>query len=226
MTLSLKMPQLICYDWDNTILYTNLSTYTSLIELCENYNIPKNDLPTMAEINSQQFFEKWLIAFFAQYTDVNVWTEYLNLYKQFANKMYLIEGIADKLKKFHELNIPQIIISNKPPHIGEPEVIKLGLSEYFTEVYFQGGLELSKPNKHVFTFVLDDYNKKHPDAQINSTDNIWFFGDSQVDCEFAKNIDATLFLIQTEGYNTNHRTSYDKTFLLQTYSELDKILPF
>ena len=194
MNLNLKKPKLICYDWDNTLASTLPVAMDALNIIFTKYQKPlvsKNDEKKIAAIN----FNLWFAEIFDNKA-TEVMFEYNILYKSMQNKIKLFDDVENFLKQAQLAKIKQIVISNKSIDLVETEVEQANVRKYFDAIITPDNSGYFKPHSSIFEFALQkiEFNSE----QLNSND-VWYFGDSYVDIDFAVNMDIQLFLFDKEN---------------------------
>jgi phosphoglycolate phosphatase len=217
--ISISLPKLICYDWDNTLVDTNPISILSLNSLFEKYNLPLLKQEDMAVINGYNF-DEWLHSLFSSYQPEKlkaIKAEYAEIYSDFSKDLKPLESALDTIKTISEYKIPQIIISNKFGSLVRQEAIKFGFADYFSLIIGPDDAKYAKPDKKMFDFAIQKLS-----IQDNFTNNdLWFFGDSTVDFYFSQNINAKLIFLNnlpdTVEYNP------ENVIFLQSHKDFKNI---
>lgn len=195
-------PKLICYDFDETLVSSKEVYKKSLNLLCEKYGIRKRTDEEMDVIN-KACFKDVLSALFGNENEKNIHQEYEFGYAMYSQQLcHPIYGSFEFVQNSKANGILQAIISNKPNHIVEPEVDRIGFGNYI-DVVIGSSYGYKKPAKEILDIIVDKLNI---DKQV--LDKIWMFGDSIPDIEFAKNIKAKMFFVGNQNILSKELKSF------------------
>jgi phosphoglycolate phosphatase len=174
-----KLPKAVIFDWDNTLVDTwpliqNAIDETMIKMGKEPWGLQKvksNVRNSMRESFPAIFGENWEKA--GEIYRNNYHSNNLNI-------QFLPDALA-LVNKLAELNITQIIISNKIGNTLRKEVDHLGIRDKFFAVIGSQDAQYDKPSKEPVELALEgsDLDPKN--------DLIWFVGDTIVDLECALN---------------------------------------
>lgn len=192
-----KKPELICYDFDETLVTMDLVYKNALNIMCEKYGLRLRTDEDMEIINEATFVDV-IGALFGAKIEPQMHQEYeLGYLACSYNFSHLISGALEFVQKCHKLGIKQAIVSNKPDHIAIPEIKRFGFFDY-VDAIVGTNCGYRKPDKKMFYEVLKQINLStetfEKDVDSEKCD-IWMFGDSTSDIEFAQNIKAKMFFI-------------------------------
>lgn len=194
----LAKPQVICFDWDNTLVNTNPITLESLNELFKKKNKPLITFEDLEIINGYNFEDYFKSVFGDEYS--SVMSEYRDIYEKHSKKLDLLPGAIDTIKRLHQLNVPMLIISNKYGNLVRAEAEKFGVINYFKAIVGPDDASYAKPDIRMFEYAM----------RITGLENIpggpdsrWFFGDSIVDIAFARVIYSGLFFLGSDRYDVS-----------------------
>ena len=218
MTLRLKKPKLICYDWDNTIVNTQPVTFVTMNMLYKKYNLPPLTLSDIVKINGYCFGD----VFTAQFGKKNskaIQEEYQVLYDNYAKDVLQpLQNAKDTLSRMRDEKIKQCVMSNKPGNIVRTEADRFYFTKYFDFIVGYTDSGYAKPDPRMFNPV---YQKMTFKEKWQNPDQLWFFGDAKADVEFARNINARLFFLGDS--ELVYDFPFDQLVLLRSHADLKDI---
>jgi phosphoglycolate phosphatase-like HAD superfamily hydrolase len=117
-----------------------------------------------------------------------------------------LPNAIETVSYIHNLGIRQVVISNKSSDMIREEAARMGFSPYIEHFFGLNDFGVAKPDPRFFDSVVEriSFDK----SNLNS-ENLIFFGDSSVDINFAKNINAKLifvgpdYILKNSGYNNS-----------------------
>lgn len=184
----------LIFDCDGMILntipdYLNAMNYT-LIHF--GYNpINQDEIKSFLGYGTDHFLRSSLkVASYSNYDEIKKY--YLDYYsKHFYEKTYPYEGINEFLIKAKNMGFKLAVCSNKPDFI-----LKKLISSAFSEInfdYLSGQTdEYTKPNPIIMNRCLNSLKLK--------PNEVMYFGDTEVDYQFAKNSNILNCIIVTYGF--------------------------
>lgn len=182
-------PQVILFDWDDTLVSTWPMFYDIYRRIFEKYNTVLPDSETLHEIavrHGRQTFARLL----PQECAKDALQEAMSLY-EVESKVFLfpMEHAEKMLQQCYEWGIPMGIVSNKAHDLLLEEVARCGWTHYFvciTGCCIAGAKPSPKPIFH----TLNTMN-------LAPSKHVWFVGDSLVDHEAA--VAASCFSVHFGG---------------------------
>lgn len=191
----MNKPDIILWDWDNTLVNTRAIAAKALRRLGKetNVSVSENDI---TEVIGGHLVDFW----YRHYGD-NPLTElkrFIAYYQELNHAATLFPETKEILSFVQESGIPQMVISNKNEDILIEEAERFGITSYFQKVVGTIGNGIAKPTKEFADFAL---GKEWPK-------NILMIGDGQSDMQFAKTLGAFGLLIRDESIPTDF--DYDK----------------
>lgn len=171
-------PDLILFDWDNTLMDTTPALYQAFCVLCEKYGIPKCSMEeyrartglSLRETFPEQFGDKWEEA---KQVYLNAYmAHHLELLTPFADAEKLV-ACAAKIAKAG-------IVSNKTSAILHDEIDWLGWNKYLSAVVGAGDAPKDKPAAEPALLAMHQ-------AEVEYGCPVWFVGDGDADILCAAN---------------------------------------
>ena len=216
--MKLKKPKLICYDRDNTLVNTMPITLISMNMLYKKYGIPELSVPDVVKINGYCFADVFT-AQFGEKQSKAIQAEYQALYDNYAKDMLQpLAGAKETLKKFRDMGIPQVVMSNKPGDIVRREADGFYFNKYFDFIVGYTDSGFAKPDPRMFNPV---YERMEFKEKWHNPDKLWFFGDAEADVDFARNINARLFFLGDSDLVKDF--PHDQVVLLKAHSDVQNI---
>jgi phosphoglycolate phosphatase len=177
MQLPTKLPAIMVFDWDNTLVDNWPAITHALNAAFKAYGLPEWSLQRAkfdAHRSLRDSFPEWFGAewekareiFYAAFEAVHLQT------------LTIMPGAAELLAWLQEKNQPMAIISNKSSKNLQREVDALQWRHYFSCVIGAGDAAKDKPNADPMDLLRSKLNLR-PDADI------WYIGDLASDIKFA-----------------------------------------
>ena len=171
-------PDLILFDWDNTLMDTTPALYQAFCVLSEQYGIPKCSMEeyrartglSLRETFPEQFGDRWEDAK-KVYLDAYM-ERHLELLTPFADAEKLV-ACAAKIAKAG-------IVSNKTSAILHDEIDWLGWNKYLSAVVGAGDAPKDKPAAEPALLAMHQ-------AGVEYGCSVWFVGDGDADILCAAN---------------------------------------
>lgn len=174
--LDLKLPEVVIFDWDNTLVDAWPLIYKALNETFIKFG---KSPWTLAEtkINIHRALRELMPQFFG-----DKWEEageyYRKIYLENVNDIKPLNYSEEMLKTLKEYEIKAAIVSNKKAEIVRKELALMKWENYFQSILGSGDLEVDKPNPKTVEITLEQ-------LVATKAKNIWFVGDSVTDMETA-----------------------------------------
>lgn len=192
----LKIPKLVIFDWDNTLVSTWNKLLNALNTAFTETSLPLWDIETIQREmhhSSRDFFPKHFGDKWQRAREV--------FYQEYASCTQEVEpllGALETLEKLVSHNIYCAIISNKTGHILRDEVEKLGWNKYFKSILGAYDCDEDKPSPKPVLKTLENIG-------FNSgIEPKWFIGDTIVDMECAHTTDCSPLLFGPQSPTAKH----------------------
>lgn len=169
-------PDLILFDWDNTLLDTTPVLYKAYCELSKYFDIPKCTMEEYQQKTGQSLRETFPDLF------GNRWEEakniFLTVYQKYHLECLTVFPKAKELLDFCSQFCKMGVVSNKTSHILQKEIEVLGWNKYFVAIVGAGDAEKDKPAPEPVYLAI-----KKCDSPVKT---IWFVGDGDSDVKCAR----------------------------------------
>ena len=177
--MSLTPPEMIIFDWDNTLV-SNWETIVSAL----NGTFSHYGLPTITMAESRTKLQHSLREAFPNYFGDQAEQAKNLFYQKFEaehlQSLTVLAGAEALLTYLSERKIPMAIVSNKTGKYLRAEIQALGWQEYFTHILGAQDCDRDKPDPLPVQTILSDHD-------LPQTKSIWFIGDAEVDMQCAQN---------------------------------------
>lgn len=189
--MELIKPNLILFDWDNTLVDT-----VPVIAMAMEATLSKMGLPPFSAEEQKLSMNMSLRDRFPKLFG-DKWEEARDIYygaydNASADNLRALDGAGEALQAFHEDKVDMGLVSNKRGDMLRREVKLLGWEDYFVGSTGAGDTDEDKPSPLIYLQFLRDSGLDVPQV-------FWMVGDSLVDMEFSKNIGATGIFIGDLG---------------------------
>lgn len=182
-----KRPDLILWDWDNTLINTRPVVAMALGALARQNGKPQPSERDIDDVIGSHVGQYWFDVYGA---DPFPWIDrFLDLYQTYADQVALFPETRDVLTWVQACGIPQVVASNKNQDIIDGEADRFGLRSYFDKVVGASPRGFAKPTPEYARRVL---GQPHPRKMI-------MIGDGLSDMLFARTLGATGVLIRSES---------------------------
>ncbi len=177
---SLKKPKAVVFDWDNTLVDTWPLIQTAIDETMKKMGKEPWGLKKVRDNVHKSMRESFPEIF------GDDWKKAGEIYKQtyrslHLEKLYLLPGALELIKKLEEMQISQFVVSNKMGPTLRQEAEKIGLDKKFFSLIGAGDAKADKPS-----FLPVEMALIGSDIKLRQ-DEIWFVGDTIADIECAYN---------------------------------------
>ncbi len=191
----LKLPKVILFDWDNTLVNTWPIIFASLTRVLETMGYkPWSEKEALER--SANSLKDYFPDFFGE-----DWEEAMELYYSSFESLYLsrIEELKESSKCLEYIknntNIQMAVISNKKGHYLRAEATKLGWNGYFKNLVGAGDALRDKPDGSAVEMALMGTGAKKNLADV------WIVGDSHIDMECAHKNGCVGIFIESNNIN-------------------------
>lgn len=174
--IKFEKPDLILFDWDNTLLDTTPILYKAYCELGEYFDMPKYTMEEYQSKTGQSLRETFPSIFGDRWEEAkNIFlTAYQKHHLEYLRVFPKAEELLEFCSKFCKIGI----VSNKTSHILHKEIEALGWNKYFTAIVGAGDAEKDKPAPEPVYLAIKKCNVP--------VKTVWFVGDGDSDVKCAK----------------------------------------
>lgn len=174
---SFPMPDLIIFDWDNTLVHS-----WPVLQKAMNMTLSAMGHAEWSEVEAKKKIQKSLKDSFPSLFGEE-WLRAKDIFYQSYEACHLTElspilGCETALKGLCSLSIPLAVFSNKRGDLLRGEVDALGWGAYFSQVYGAGDFPEDKPSIIGVEKIFQQCLKAENDRECS-----YFVGDSPVDIE-------------------------------------------
>ena len=184
---SVKLPQAIVFDWDNTLVDTWFVIRDALNTALTAFGLSPWSMEethirvkkSMRDSFPDLFGEDWESAgeiFYKRYQEIHI------------EKLVEIEGAQELLHSLVSKNIYLSVVSNKRGDILRSEATQLGWEHYFGAMIGASDAPEDKPAREPVDLALSS-------SEVKAGLEVWFVGDTDIDLECAKNAGCMAVLI-------------------------------
>lgn len=184
----------IIWDWDNTLADTKRAVLEGIKDVARHFNLPDVTADDLKNVMTEHRGAFWQRSFGADLMrGINY---YISVYPNYSHLVDLFEGTVTTLNDIKELQIPQIILSNKAHQNLVKEVNQTGVASYFRRVIGSDETHGGKPQLAFANYALQgiDFEK------------IILIGDGLSDMQMAKALGAISICV---GDTVPKGTEYD-----------------
>lgn len=184
--VKLPKPELIIFDWDNTLVDTWPIIHQALHETFESMGLEPWSLEKVKANVRKSMRDSFPEIFGANWQDAA--TLYQTRYRaHHLDKLTPLPGALELLQHIHALPVPMVVVSNKKGPNLRTEVEHLGWKHFFKNV--TGADDAAKDKPHP-----DPVHHALKELDVSPNASFWFIGDSDIDLETAKNTGCTPIL--------------------------------
>ncbi|MEQ9115907.1 MAG: HAD-IA family hydrolase [Rickettsiales bacterium] len=210
-TIKLETPEVIIFDWDNTLVDAWPLIYKAMVEAFKKYDKEPWSLEE-TKINVHRALREMLPKLFP-----NNWQEvgdyYRKVYKKNMELLKPLPNVEKMLKLLNEKDIKVALVSNKKAYLVRKEVELLGWTKYFQSVMGSGDLDVDKPDPKTVVITLEKLS-------ASSAKKVWFVGDSVTDMETAYASESLPVFYGPEDFNNDRFKNCFPKVHISGYKEL------
>ena len=175
-------PDIILWDWDNTLVNTRNVAKKALVRLGNETSIPITD-DDVTEVIGGHLTDFW----FRHYgpDPIPFVRRFVDYYRALSHEAEPFPETDHILEWVRKRGIPQIVVSNKNQDILTAEAERFGLADYFEKIVGTVNQGIGKPSREFADHVLGPAWPK----------KIVMIGDGESDMAFAKTLGAFGILI-------------------------------
>lgn len=194
-----ELPRLVMFDLDGTLvdsvpdLTSAINSAFNTLELC---SVEEADVRLWVGNGAQKLVERALRYVVSEWSDAmyeQAFSHFMASYEDcLAEKSCLYLGVREVLSSFQELDVPMVIVTNKPIAFVGPLLSSLDIDSFFSLVLGGDSLSVKKPDPLPLNTVLSEY-KVRPEQAL-------MVGDSVSDFLAARSAGCPVVLV-SYGYN-------------------------
>lgn len=186
---NLKKPQVIFFDWDNTLALNRDVVVGAMNKVLAKYDKDDWEKTKKEKRDNNKSLKENFVNFFGAELEKQAYNDYLNFYNEFSNLLKAPNNAKEMLKLLVDKGIKVIIVSNKERSLLLNEINVLYNDINFYKIMANGDSEKNKPDASPIFKALEGTNIK-----INP-ENVWIIGDSNqdIDCGYNAGIQPILY---------------------------------
>ena len=217
--IKLKKPKVILFDWDNTLVDSLELICASMRDTFSKFKLnqmPEEELIKKIHGPSKLFIE----THFPKNVHNKARQTFLDLYDQFSKeKLKLLPNAQGTLDEVKRQKIKTGVVSNKVSDLLSMEVCELGLKKYFLTVVGSGDVPEDKPSPLPVLKALKDIG-------VNSSQEVWFVGDSAADMGAAHNSNCLPVFFGIDDYTSKHYSHCQPKVHFKNHADFIKNLAY
>lgn len=204
---NLKKPQVIFFDWDNTLALNRDVVVGAMNKVLAKYGKDDWEKTKKEKRDDNKSLKENFVNFFGTESEKQAYNDYLNFYNEFSNLLKAPDNAKEMLKLLIDKGIKVIIVSNKERSLLLNEISVLYSNINFFKIMANGDSEKNKPDASPIFKALEGTNIK-----INPK-NVWIIGDSNqdIDCGYNAGIQPILYgkgkLAEAEYFEEKKKTT-------------------
>lgn len=186
---NLKKPQVIFFDWDNTLALNRDVVVGAMNKVLVKYGKDDWEKTKKEKRDNNKSLKENFVNFFGEELEKQAYNDYLNFYNEFSNLLKAPDNAKEMLKLLIDKGIKVIIVSNKERNLLLNEISVLYSDINFYKIMANGDSEKNKPDASPIFKALENTN-----IEINPK-NVWIIGDSNqdIDCGYNAGIQPILY---------------------------------
>lgn len=219
---NLKKPQVIFFDWDNTLALNRDVVVGAMNKVLAKYGKDDWEKTKKEKRDNNKLLKENFVNFFGEELEKQAYNDYLNFYNEFSNLLKAPDNAKEMLKLLVDKGIKVIIVSNKERSLLLNEISVLYSDINFYKIMANGDSEKNKPDASPIFKALENTN-----TEINPK-NVWIIGDSNqdIDCGYNASIQPILYgngkLAEAEYFEEKKKT----TPSMQQIIDFEEIVEF
>jgi phosphoglycolate phosphatase len=181
------LPRAVIFDWDNTLVDSWAAIADAINETLKHFGMPVwsiDEVKNNCTRSARESFPDWFGDRWEEATEVF----YARFKKVQMQNLSPMKSAGDLLAFLSKQGIPCMIVSNKNGSYLREEVQALGWNSYFSAIVGATDAPRDKPAREHADHALKL-------AGIESGNDVWFIGDSELDIVCARNADCTPVLL-------------------------------
>ena len=213
--LKLKLPEVVIFDWDNTLVDAWPLIHKAMAEAFKKYGLKPWTLEE-SKVNIHRALRELLPQLFP-----NNWQEVGEYYRKvYEDNIHLLEPLPkvnDMLEVLNQKNIKVALVSNKKASIVRKEMDLLNWHHHFQSVIGSGDLDVDKPDPKTVVITLER-------LAAASAKKVWFVGDSVTDMETAYASNSLPVYYGPEDFNNERFANCFPKVHIKDYNELIRFI--
>lgn len=182
-----KLPKLIIFDWDNTLIDTSYIIGKVVNRLRADMNKPELSDMEILELTGDPDMD-WIQELFGEKSDNNQ-----NRYNEYYNEVYgknytptLLQNSTEILDLLDKIKLPYALLTNKGSELAKVECEYFNFTNRFIKIVGRDDIYPNlKPHTLGIEMIVNEYKTKY--NQDITPDEIWFVGDTLTDMKCAIN---------------------------------------
>lgn len=211
MYKKIEKPELIIFDWDNTLVDAWYPIHFALQETLRRFNKPTWDINETKQRVHHSLRDSFPTHFAGHSLD-EVTQVYRDAYKALQHTITPLANANESLELLRNQGIAMAIVSNKHSIPLNHEITVLNWHPYFIKIIGSGDIAEDKPSAKTVEAVLE--------VKKASPEKIWFVGDAITDVETAKNFGCISVLYGNEDYSRNILSQTNPDLHLHDHNQL------
>ena len=219
---NLKKPQVIFFDWDNTLALNRDVVVGAMNKVLAKYGKDDWEKTKKEKRDNNKSLKENFVNFFGVELEKQAYNDYLNFYNEFSNLLKAPDNAKEMLKLLINKGIKVIIVSNKERSLLLNEISVLYSDINFYKIMANGDSEKNKPDASPIFKALENTN-----IEINPK-NVWIISDSNqdIDCGYNAGIQPILYgkgkLAEADYFEEKKKT----TPSMQQIMDFEEIVEF
>ena len=219
---NLKKPQVIFFDWDNTLALNRDVVVGAMNKVLAKYGKDDWEKTKKEKRDNNKSLKENFVNFFGVELEKQAYNDYLNFYNEFSNLLKAPDNAKEMLKLLINKGIKVIIVSNKERSLLLNEISVLYSDINFYKIMANGDSEKNKPDASPIFKALENTN-----IEINPK-NVWIIGDSNqdIDCGYNAGLQPILYgkgkLAEADYFEEKKKT----TPSMQQIMDFEEIVEF
>ena len=204
---NLQKPQVIFFDWDNTLALNRDVVVGAMNKVLSKYDKDEWEIIKKEKRDKNKSLKENFVNFFGAELEKQAYEDYLKFYNEFSNLLKAPDNAKEMLKLLNNKGIKVIIVSNKERSLLLNEINVLYRDIDFFKIMANGDSEKNKPDASPIFKSLEGVN-----FEINPK-NVWIIGDSNqdIDCGYNAGIQPILYgkgkLAETEYFEEKKKAN-------------------
>lgn len=208
-----KMPAVVIFDWDNTLLDAWGEIHNCLMDTVRHFNKDEWDVAKTKQIMETPA-SKHMFDIFGDNEKEAMRYYRSRFLKYLKNDLFLLPNAKDVVDFLYNIKIPMSIVSNKYGPLLRSEIEKLKMTHYFHKIIGSGDTKFDKPDKHPVDRALEF---------IDYSGDVWFIGDTIIDMECA-HVSGCVPILYGSGKEYILESEYPPIAQVKEHSDLLEIL--
>lgn len=214
---SICKPRAVIFDWDNTLVDTNVGLHDFLNATLAKFGISLIDLNEFLTSHAALMSGEYLKTFFP----LEIQEDALAFFRTYSSQHHLkflqtIDKAQELMDACLQQNIPMGIVSNKRTQLLNAEIVTLGWQLYYGAVVGLGDTPYSKPHHGPLEHALNI-------LKIAPAADVWFVGDSPYDYECSYALGCQPVMVGQLNHFSD-RIDYTKAICVENLGVLKKML--